>query len=169
MQVKRDAWNYGYILINPITGRKFHIEYFNDFQELKKKVLEPGFWDLRNAEKEKNSELFHKYYKPLSKSYFRKKEAIGKAALNSPIQGTAAEITKLAVYYIFKELIKRDYLFIVFISNLIHDEILIEAPENKAEEIAELVETSMIKAGRILGCERVPLGAEAKIVDWWNH
>lgn len=84
------------------------------------------------------------------------------------VQGTAAEITKLASIYIFNELKKRNWLFKVLFTNIVHDEVLLEAEENLADEVAVIVQDCMEKAGAKF-YTRVPLKADPKVVDWWYH
>jgi DNA polymerase-1 len=168
-RVQKDAFKNGYILINEVTGRKFYIEYFKDFLALKQKVSKDNFWENRVVEKEKDSVVYYQYYKPLTSKYSKLKKTIEKMALNYSIQGTAAEVSKLATYYIFRHIYENNLLFKVLLSNMIHDEILLEAPEAIAASIAEETTKSMIRAGVILELTRVPLTADAKVVDWWNH
>lgn len=85
------------------------------------------------------------------------------------IQATSAEITKLAAYFIFEEIYEQKMMFSVLMCNLVHDELLLEAPEHLSEWVAKTTTENMIRAGKILGCKRVPLKADAKIVDWWDH
>lgn len=159
----------GYILINPVTGRKFFLYNHTDLKNLQKVVNTNTFWEGYRTEKDLDSSLFKDYYKPLYRRYSTAKEDIKKKALNFPVQGTASEVTKVAAYLIFQNIYNRGLLFKVFMSNIIHDELLLETSEDLVENIASVVESSMKKAGKLLGMERVPLDASAKIVDWWNH
>jgi DNA polymerase-1 len=59
-------------------------------------------------------------------------------ATNAPIQGTAADILKLAMIALEKRLADRAAMLLT-----VHDEIVIEAAENRAEEVAGIVKETM--------------------------
>lgn len=63
-----------------------------------------------------------------------------RAALNMPIQGTAADIMKMVMIEIEKTLSKTEYGFMIL---TIHDELLFEVMENKIEEVKDLVKDKM--------------------------
>ena len=63
-----------------------------------------------------------------------------RCALNTPIQGTAADIIKLAMARILKGLPAREWLKPVL---QIHDELLFFAPEDKVHEAADYIRACM--------------------------
>ncbi len=69
-------------------------------------------------------------------------------AANYPIQGTGAELLKLAVL-IFAQEIKKSSLD-ASVVNLIHDEIVVETKKDQATEVSKLLEKAMKKAGSIV-------------------
>jgi DNA polymerase-1 len=80
-------------------------------------------------------------------------------AVNVPIQGTAADIYKLAMIEVAAKL-DADCLLLL----QIHDELIVEAPEAKAEAVAELMRTTM--EGVIdLG---VPLAVDTAVGRHWG-
>ena len=87
-----------------------------------------------------------------------------KAAKNAGIQGSAAEIIKLAMIdvfdFIFNEA-KEDAIMIM----QVHDELVFEVKEDKAEELAERIKSIMENVIEL----KVPLVAEYKIADNWNE
>ena len=89
-------------------------------------------------------------------------------ALNFPIQGSSAEITKLACIFIFDYIVQNELQGIVKFSNMIHDEVLLECPESMGESLSKVVEDCMARAGKIY-CKVVPLKAECKLTKYWNH
>jgi DNA polymerase I-like protein with 3'-5' exonuclease and polymerase domains len=100
--------------------------------------------------------------------FFRKRGDIERMSLNYPIQGESAEITKLAcVYFWTKYLVPNNLLFKVLIVNIIHDEILIETPEEIAQQAAAQLEKAMVDAGAKF-CKRVPLKADPCIEKFWK-
>lgn len=83
--------------------------------------------------------------------------------LNTPIQGTAADITKLALIKLDQMLPKK-----AKIVGCVHDEILVESPESDAEYVKECVQTAMESAGSEI-LHHVPVVADAKICDDWSE
>jgi DNA polymerase-1 len=81
---------------------------------------------------------------------------------NTPIQGTAADILKNALGILYSELKEKD----TYIVAVIHDEIILECPEAKAEEIAKLLTDTMERAGAEY-LKDVPVVAESTISDSW--
>ncbi|MDP9053830.1 MAG: DNA polymerase I [Acidobacteriota bacterium] len=62
-----------------------------------------------------------------------------RTAVNSPIQGTAADLIKLAMVRIDRALENRAARLLL----QVHDELVLEAPENEADEIEQLVKREM--------------------------
>ncbi len=59
--------------------------------------------------------------------------------MNTPVQGSAADIIKLAMLRLDKELSGRRSRLLL----QVHDELLVESPQQEAEEIAGLVKNVM--------------------------
>ncbi|MDG7056342.1 MAG: hypothetical protein LKM44_02530 [Wolbachia endosymbiont of Meromenopon meropis] len=78
-----------------------------------------------------------------------------RAAINSPIQGTAADIIKRAMIQLHSQL-KAGRIILQ-----IHDELLIKVENNKAKEAAKLVKNVMENAIKI----SIPLEVKIKISD----
>jgi len=86
-------------------------------------------------------------------------------AANYPIQGTGADMLKLAVDIFAYQTKEQGY--DVKIVNLVHDEIVAEVPEEKAQEVAELLQESMEYAGSLI-LKKVPVKAEANVSQHWE-
>jgi len=167
-RVKRDALKRRYITINDMVRNKYFVPFFKEFKKYEKKVNEPGFWETYKEEKKDNTEHFKRVLKPLVKKYAIMRGEIERKALDYPIQGTSAIITKVAAIYFFKYLKDEDLLFKVWISNLIHDEILVESPKDIAEEVAHHLQKRMIIAGDKF-CPIIKLKVSLIISDTWHH
>lgn len=84
-----------------------------------------------------------------------------RVAMNMPIQGTAADIIKIAMIMVYKRL-KEEYPQSKLIMQ-VHDELIIETPESDAEKISQLLTETMEHA-----CEMsVPFTVEANIGKTW--
>lgn len=132
----------GYININPITNRRLNLI---DYPKMKKYENSPN-----------------------KSQYYKLKSAISRLALNAPIQGTAADITKNAAVrfrnWIYKEELQDE----VWVTNIIHDEINAECTEEISELVAQNLEKCMSEAGS-LWCKTIPLKATAAVGDYWAH
>ena len=93
---------------------------------------------------------------------------IERAALNYPIQGEAGGITKFAPILFRRWLITNGLQDVIFMTNIVHDEINVECHEDLAQMASDNLELCMKTAGA-KWCKIVPLGAEAVITDYWNH
>lgn len=82
-------------------------------------------------------------------------------AMNSPIQGTAADIIKIAMIHVDQKLRERNLESRLILQ--IHDELLIETKESEVDEVTEILEHEMVVAAEL----RVPLIAEVKRGNSW--
>ena len=78
-----------------------------------------------------------------------------RVALNMPIQGTAADVMKLAMVRVWKRL-RQERLEARLVLQ-VHDELIVECPEAEAEAVAKLLEEEMERVVTL----SVPLTAEA--------
>lgn len=76
----------------------------------------------------------------IKSSNFVVRQAAERAAINMPIQGTAADIMKLAMIELDKKLAGRDKVHMLL---QIHDSVLVECPEDQATELAHEIKSIM--------------------------
>ncbi len=89
-------------------------------------------------------------------------KALGKRiAMNTPIQGTAADIIKIAMIRVYNRL-KKELPEAKLILQ-VHDELIVEAPEDKAQSAAKILREEMQNAVKLA----VPLPCDAKIGKTW--
>lgn len=83
----------------------------------------------------------------LSSSNFMQRSFGERVAMNSPIQGTAADIIKIAMVRVWKRL-KEEGLCSKLILQ-VHDELLIETAEDEADQVSRLLEEEMRSAAQL--------------------
>ncbi len=84
-------------------------------------------------------------------------------ALNAPIQGTSADIIKLAMLSVDKELRERGLRAKMLLQ--VHDDLVLEVPLDELEEVALLVKNCMENAFEL----KVPLEVEVKVgANWYD-
>ena len=97
----------------------------------------------------------------LKSSNFNIRQGAERIALNTPIQGTAADLIKLAMIRVDKALAE-NYPEAKLILQ-VHDELIVECPESIANPVAELISQQMEQVASL----SVPLLAEAKSGKSW--
>ena len=84
-----------------------------------------------------------------------------RVAMNSPIQGTAADVMKIAMIRVDRELKKRNMKSRIVLQ--IHDELLVETERSEVEAVKALLEEQMKGAADL----KVALEVDAKVGDSW--
>lgn len=82
-------------------------------------------------------------------------------AMNSPIQGTAADVMKIAMIRVDQELQRRHMASRIVLQ--VHDELLVEAREDEAEDVMVILKEQMKQAASL----KVSLEVDAKTGDSW--
>ena len=82
-------------------------------------------------------------------------------ALNTPIQGTSADILKIAMIEIYNELSKRNLKAKMIIQ--VHDELLIDCPKNEKDEVISIIKDKMENAYKL----SVPLKVDIECGKNW--
>mgnify|MGYP005855911371 CR=1 FL=1 len=103
---------------------------------------------------------------PADPNFNKQKSSIERASKNMPIQGTSADMTKLAMINIEEKfkLAKIDGGII----HTLHDEIVSEVPSHRAKEAFEIQRDEMINAGKAF-LSRCPIDAEGGFGHVWSH
>ena len=102
-----------------------------------------------------------RYIPELKSSNFNIRSGAERIALNTPIQGTAADLIKLAMIRVEKALNARFPEAELLLQ--VHDELIVECPESIAPQVAELISSEMQTVAEL----RVPLTAEANVGKSW--
>lgn len=104
-----------------------------------------------------------RYLPELKSSNFNVRSFGERIAMNMPIQGSAADIIKIAMVKVHSELIARKLKSRLILQ--VHDELIIEAHESELEEVTKLLKESMENAAEL----KVPLSVEVKSgVSWYE-
>ena len=102
-----------------------------------------------------------RYIPELKASNFNIRSGAERIALNTPVQGTAADLIKLAMIRVDRALAEHypDARLLL----QVHDELIVECPEQIAHQVAELISREMQQVAQL----RVPLVADAKWGKSW--
>lgn len=88
--------------------------------------------------------------------------AVERAAINAPIQGTAADIMKIAMVRLYEKLQRDGYRTRLLLQ--VHDELVLEAPPEELENATRLVRETMANAYQLT----VPLKVDVEIGPNWR-
>ena len=135
-------------------------EYLTQYSGIKK------FMDNIKEEAKENGyveTIFHRrrYIPELKSNNYMVRQFGARAAMNTPIQGTAADIMKIAMIKVFNEIKKRKLKSKIVLQ--VHDEMMIEAPIEEKEEIKTIIKNCMQTATEL----KVPLIAEISEANNW--
>ena len=86
-----------------------------------------------------------------------------RVAMNAPIQGTAADIIKIAMVRVYRRL--KEEVPAAQLILQVHDELIVETPQGSAEQVRELVRQEMESAVSL----SVPLLVDAKVGKTWGE
>ena len=98
--------------------------------------------------------------KDITSSNYLTRSAAERMAMNTPLQGSAADVVKLAMLAVEKRLAGMKSKMIL----QIHDELIVDAAEDEADEIVRILKEEMENAVKL----RVPLIAEANTAKNWG-
>ena len=91
------------------------------------------------------------------------KEFAERAAINAPLQGTAADLIKIAMIDLFKKLNENNLKSKIIIQ--VHDELVLEVPNNELDIVKKLVVDAM-ELGQPLS---VPLKVDVNVAKNWKE
>ena len=97
----------------------------------------------------------------LKSSNFMQRQFGERVAMNAPIQGTAADIIKLAMIRVYNELKNKNLKSKLILQ--VHDELLVETYKDELEEVKAIIEDGMKYAANL----HVPLEIDMKQGNNW--
>lgn len=160
-----DVMRKGYILLSKITGHKAYIYDYDELKRQMDKQEDPEFWAYYREMKQEDPDC--DTVQGVRRLARRKAES-EKQSINYPIQAAGALCFKLASIKLFNWLLKNGLLFKVKYCIPVHDEINLEAPDEIAQEVADILVKCMVSAGKPF-CTRAHLGADVEVGDHWIH
>ena len=106
---------------------------------------------------------FHRrrYIPELSSNNYMVRQFGARAAMNTPIQGTAADIMKIAMINVYHKLKEKNLKSKLILQ--VHDELIIESPIEEKDEVKDILRTCMENASKLI----VPLKVELSEADNW--
>ncbi|MBW7881172.1 MAG: DNA polymerase I [Caldilineaceae bacterium] len=93
---------------------------------------------------------------------YNQRAAVERAAINAPIQGTAADIMKIAMIRLHGRLREGGYRTRLLLQ--VHDELVLETPPDERDAVVELVRETMSSAYKLV----VPLKVDVEIGPNWR-
>ena len=134
--------------------------FFKMFPEIKKTLDRLGRMPLKKGFTE--TLLGRKRFFSLPDTWAQEK-FLERQGRNTPIQGTAGDIFKLGIRYLYEALRAYD----ARIVNLVHDEVVVECTEEQAKAVEGVVKDSMVRAGREF-LKSIPVEVETTISKTWR-
>jgi DNA polymerase-1 len=141
----------GYIVIDDIIKRKSYIDSHEEYVFCKNHVeyFKAMGWEPRYE---------------IERRYRKLENDIKRLAYNYPIQGTAAEMSKRAGIFLLKEAEKNKKFKILL---LVHDEWVLECPEEYAQEVKQILEECSLRASKVF-LSGLEAPADALITLTWQ-
>lgn len=123
-------------------AQKFYDNYFNQFSGIRNYLENIKEFAIKNSYTET---LFgrRRYFPNINSRIPFLKNMAERTATNAPIQGTAADIIKLAIRYAVEDLEKEGFKDTVHLVLQIHDELVFEVSEDVLEKVVKIIKKSM--------------------------
>lgn len=144
---------HGYIVICKKTGHKIYWEDWEKWKEMEDVPYEIRVREYTKEELREHSMAGSKW---------------GRMSLNSPTQGTGIIILKFAMIKFFQWIIKENFFNIVRLCDLVHDEAVVEFPEDMKDVVPTKLKECMEYASSIF-CEKLPIPAVPEVGKFWIH
>ena len=148
-------------------AKEFITKYFENFKEVKiyldntiKFAKENGYVETLFGRR--------RYIPELKSSNFQLKNAGERMAINMPIQGTAADVMKMAMISVYDQIKNHKSKIInqkdVRLILQVHDELVLEVKKGLEDEVGELVKNAMENVVKL----NVPVGVEVNVGNRWG-
>jgi len=141
-------------------ARKLIEQYFKTYPGINEYIIKT----LQEAEKNKFVKTLSgriRYVYDITSDNYHVREAAKRVAINTPIQGTAADMIKIAMINISRRMKEKSLRAMMILQ--IHDELLFEVPEEEIETLREVVVQEMENAIKL----DVPVKVDVGIGNSW--
>jgi len=101
------------------------------------------------------------YFPDINSSNGMMRQFAERAAINAPLQGSAADLIKLAMLRIDEKLTEKKLKTLMILQ--VHDELVFDTPDDEIEEVSALIKEEMEKALKL----KVPLEVDISIGNSW--
>jgi len=142
------------------TAKKHKEDYFSKYSKIKEYIDTT----VEKAKKDGFVTTLYSRVRPipeLSSSNYMLRSFGERVAMNAPIQGTAADIMKIAMINIFNRLKEEKLESKLLIQ--VHDEVLLEVKESEIDKVKKIVSQEMANAANL----SVELESEVNVGDTW--
>jgi len=126
--------------VEPRRAAEYIEEYFNRYQGVKA-YIDKTLQEARDKGYVTTLYRRRRYLPEINTSNRSARQFAERTAMNTPIQGTAADIIKAAMIRIDRHLKERGFKAKMIIQ--VHDELVVEAPENEVEEVEKIIKEAM--------------------------
>ena len=146
--------------ISPKKAQEYINRYFETYSDVKEYMAE-------NVEKAKNNGYIctllgrRRMINELKSANFNVRSFGERAAMNMPLQGSSADIIKIAMIRVFEKLKTGGFKAKLVLQ--VHDELVIDCPKYEADDVAKILKTEMENAVQM----QVPLTVEIGIGENW--
>jgi DNA polymerase-1 len=147
---KMKALTSGYVVMNDVSNRRSYYPGFKSYQKLKAKVDDPRFWDRYRDYEFRNThpEIWERDYQQVAEAYNGHRGNLERMSLNYPIQGTAADMMKEAGSRVYEEFKKEGLLFKIRMPIKVHDEMILDVPNEYVDWTMQRIKKHMEEASR---------------------
>lgn len=145
-------------------AKEFIEQYFNVYKDVKKYIDET----IKKARDKGYTETLFgriRYLPEINSSVLQVSKAAERMAINTPLQGTAADMIKIAMIKINAEVNANSYNTRIKMLLQVHDELLFEVKENMVDEAVEKIKDIMENVIKL----KVPVIVDAKVGDNWGE
>ena len=134
-----------------------YLEKYNGIKNFMEEIVEEA------KEKGYVETLFHRrrYIPEIKSNSYVVRQFGNRAAMNTPIQGTAADIMKIAMIEVFNKLSTNGLKSKIVLQ--VHDELIIETLEEEKEQVKKILQDSMENAAKL----EIPLKVELSEAKNW--
>lgn len=175
LQVCREtAVKNGYIDIDEVVGRRYWEKDWDRMNQINEdiwKLYPTNYRELSKIRKQEAKDKInreHPEVKQMWKEYFSIKSSLERCAQNYPVQGTAGSQSKTAAIIFRNYQIKNNLRDTIWLTNMVHDEVVAECKNEYIEEGKKLIEKCMIDGASIF-CKKVKMEACAVGAEYWQH